>query len=259
MGILNVTPDSFYDGGKYNNRERALARAAAIAEEGGGIIDIGGESTRPGAEPVSAQEEMDRICSVIEDVVKETGLPVSIDTTKSPVAEAAARVGAQIINDISGGLFDPDILDVAAKHNIYIVLTHFAGQPFDIHGKVLYTDFLDEMKISLARSCCAALEKGIKSDNIILDPGIGFGKSLEENYKIIGGVAELKKIGYPLLIGLSRKSLIGKLYSQEEDRLSATIALNSVAVYAGADIIRVHDVKAHTLAMQALSKLREVL
>ena len=258
MGILNVTPDSFYDGGKYHNEGLALERALIIAKEGGDIIDIGGESTRPGSSSVSAQEEMDRVCPIIESVVKETGLPVSIDTTKSSVAEQALSLGAVMVNDISGGLFDPEILNVTAKKKAFIVLTHTSGRPLDMQNNTFYKDIITELKQALELRLSAAIGNGIESSKIVIDPGIGFGKSLDDNYKIINKIPELKKIGYPVLIGLSRKSLIDKLYTKDEDSLSATIALNAVAIHAGADIIRVHDIKAHNLAMQALIKLREV-
>ena len=257
MGILNVTPDSFYDGGKYKDKEKALRRAREMAVEGADIIDVGGESTRPGAQPVSAQEEIDRVCPVIEAIVKEIPLMVSADTTKSGVAAAAAAAGAVIINDVSGATFDSDMLDVAASSGCAIVLAHTSGAQGEMREKTSYNDLLDCIISFLLERKAAAVEKGVDAGNIILDPGIGFGKTLDDNYKIIKGIPELKKNGSPVLIGLSRKSLIGRLYTKEEDRLAATIALNSVAVYSGADIIRVHDVKAHNLAMAALLKLRE--
>ena len=258
MGILNVTPDSFYDGGKYKDKERALRRAREMADEGADIIDVGGESTRPGAQPVSAQEEIDRVCPVIEAIVKEIPLMVSVDTTKSSVADAAVAAGAVIINDISGASFDHSMLDVAASSGCAIVLTHTSGRPGDMQKKIFYDDLLSDITAFLLKRKAAAVEKGIDAGNVILDPGIGFGKTLDDNYKIVKSIPELKKNGSPILIGLSRKSLIGKLYTKKEDRLAATIALNSVAVYSGADIIRVHDVKAHNLAMAALLKLKEV-
>jgi len=258
MGILNVTPDSFYDGGRYKDKEKALQKAREMADEGADIIDVGGESTRPNARPVSAQEEIDRVCPVIEAMAKEIPLMVSADTTKSDVAAAAVAAGAVIINDISGASFDCGMLDVAASSGCAIVLTHTSGRPGDMQEKTFYNDLLGDITSFLLARKAAAVEKGVDTGNIILDPGIGFGKTLDDNYRIIRGVPELKKNGSPILIGLSRKSLIGKLYVKDEDRLAATIALNSVAVYSGADIIRVHDVKAHNLAMAALLKLREV-
>ena len=258
MGILNVTPDSFYDGGKYMDKEKALQRAREMAADGAGIIDVGGESTRPDALPVSAQEEIDRVCPVIEAIVGEIPLMVSVDTTKSSVASAAVTAGAVIINDISGASFDHAMLDIAASSGCAIVLTHTSGLPDEMQKKTSYNNLLGDIISFLLSRKAAAVEKGVDAGNIILDPGIGFGKTLDDNYRIIKGIPELKKNSSPILIGLSRKSLIGKLYTKEEDRLAATIALNSVAIYSGADIIRVHDVKAHSLAMAALLKLREV-
>ena len=258
MGILNVTPDSFYDGGKYKDKEKALQKAREMAADGADIIDVGGESTRPDASPVPAQEEIDRVCPVIEAIVKEVPLMISVDTTKGSVAAAAAAAGAVIINDISGASFDHAMLDVAASCGCAIVLTHTSGRPDDMQEKTSYDDLLGDITAFLLERKDAAIEKGVDAGNIILDPGIGFGKTLDDNYKIIKNIPELKKNGSPILIGLSRKSLIGKLYTEDEDRLAATIALNSIAVYFGAGIIRVHDVKAHSLAMAALLKLKEV-
>jgi dihydropteroate synthase len=258
MGILNVTPDSFYDGGRYLGKEAAMERARQMADNGADIIDVGGESTRPGAAAVGAQEEMDRVCPVIEAAAKELPVLLSVDTTKSAVAAAAAAAGASIINDISGASFDAAMLGTAAASGAAIVLTHTSGRPREMQSKTSYIDLIGEIKSFLERVSAEAEAKGIDKGRIILDPGIGFGKTFEDNYRIIRHIPELKKIGFPLLIGLSRKSLIGKLYAKDENRLAATIALNSVAVYAGADIIRVHDVKAHNLAMAALLKLRQV-
>ncbi len=258
MGILNVTPDSFFDGGRYDTPDLALKRAMQMAEEGADIIDIGGESTRPGSGPVAAQEEMDRVCPVIEAIRRETSLPVSVDTTKASVAEESLRLGATMINDISGGVFDPGILDVAARYGSEIVLMHTRGEPGTMQMNTGYADLMGEIRDYLAYSVKAALAAGIPPEKIILDPGFGFGKTLEDNYRILKNLARFKKIGYRLLIGLSRKSMIGRLYHGEEDRLPATIALNTIALQNGADIIRVHDVRAHRLAMTAIFKLHEV-
>jgi dihydropteroate synthase len=258
MGILNVTPDSFFDGGRYNSPDLALKRAMQIVEEGADIIDIGGESTRPGSDPVPAQEEIDRVCPVIEAIRRETSLPISVDTTKASVAEESLRLGASMVNDISGGVFDPGILDVAARYGSDIVLMHTKGEPGAMQCNPEYADLLGEIRDYLADSVKAALASGISPEKIILDPGLGFGKTLEDNYRILKNLAEFKKNGYRLLIGLSRKSMIGKLYCGEDDRLPATIALNTIALQNGADIIRVHDVRAHRLAMTAIYKLHEV-
>ncbi len=258
MGVLNVTPDSFSDGGLFFDRNRALERAVRMAEEGAGIIDVGGESTRPGAEPVSAQEETDRICPVIEAVARETGLPVSADTSKASVAEAAADAGAVIINDISGGTFDPDILRAAAEKGCGLILGHTSGRPSVMQQNTEYKCLMEDICSALASSARMAEGAGVPKDMIILDPGIGFGKTPEDNYRIIKNIGFIKKIGFPVLIGLSRKSLISRLYSSGEDLLPGTLALNTAAVLAGADIIRVHDVKSHVLAVAAAAELMKV-
>lgn len=256
MGILNVTPDSFYDGGRYSDTDTALARAVQMAAEGADIIDIGGESTRPGAVPVSAAEEIDRVCPVIEMIRREVEIPVSIDTTKSPVAREAVRAGAVIINDVSGLTFDPGIARVAAEYGTELAVSHIKGNPGNMQKNTTYADLMQDILDFLKRSAENAMSAGVEHDRIIIDPGIGFGKSLEQNYIILNNIHLLKQTGFPVLIGLSRKSLIGRLYQGDEDRLPATIALNAVASARGADIIRVHDVKAHRLAMESIDFLK---
>lgn len=259
MGILNVTPDSFYDGGKYNSIENAVTRALKMFEEGADIIDIGGESTRPGAEQVSISEEIERVVPVIERIIKRIPVPVSIDTTKSLVAAEAVKAGASIINDISGLTFDPTIVKVAAENKTGLVINHIKGTPADMQKNTGYNNIIEDILDFLNRSINIALNGGVSGEKIIIDPGIGFGKSLEQNYFILNNIMEFRKTGYPVLIGLSRKSLIGKLYPGDEDRLPATIALNAVAVNNGADIIRVHDVRAHRLAMDSIDFLKRAV
>ncbi len=259
MGILNVTPDSFYDGGVYDTADKAFLRAVRMYEEGADIIDIGGESTRPGAESVSEQHEIDRVVPVIERIVKEIPIPVSIDTTKSTVALEAVKAGASIINDISGFTFDPGIIRVAADYTAGVVINHIKGTPADMQKNTGYNDIIKDILDFLDVSIKNALNGGVSPDKIIVDPGIGFGKSLEQNYVILNSIGRFRDTGYPVLIGLSRKSLIGKLYSSDEDRLPATIALNAAAVMNGADIIRVHDVKAHRLAIDSIDFLKRTV
>jgi len=256
MGILNVTPDSFYDGGRYSSSDRALARAVEMAAEGADIIDVGGESTRPGSLPVEAGEEIDRVCPVIEKICGETGIPVSVDTTKSAVALEAVKAGASIINDISGLTFDPEVAAVAAEHKTGLVISHIRGIPENMQKNTSYGDLMKDILDFLNHSAENALKRGVARESIIIDPGIGFGKSFEQNYIILNNIGLLRGAGYPVLIGLSRKSLIGRLYQGEEDRLPATIALNAAAVLKGADIIRVHDVRAHKLAMAGIDFLK---
>ncbi len=256
MGVLNITPDSFYDGGRYFSREKAVERARRLYDEGADIIDIGGESTRPGSSSVSVAEEIDRVCPVIEAISGDIDIPISIDTYKSDVADEALKAGASIVNDISGLAFDERMADVVAKHKAYIVLMHIKGTPENMQVDPQYENLLEEIYTYLEGAKNKALDKGIDKEKIIIDPGIGFGKTLEDNYKIIRNLEYFKRMGFPLLIGVSRKSLIGKLYGGDEDRLFATIALNSISVIYGADIIRIHDVEAHRLALASVEMLK---
>lgn len=257
MGILNVTPDSFYDGGKFDDPVAAADRAFIMADEGADIIDIGGESTRPGSEPVSTQQEIDRVCPVIEKL-KDLERPVSIDTTKAVVAEEALKLGASIINDISGLKFDPAMIDTAVRYNAGVVISHIKGIPGDMQKNPVYENLIEEILLYLSESAEKAETAGVSTDKIIIDPGIGFGKTLEDNYRIINSLSRFKETGYPVLMGLSNKSLIARLYSEDEDRLPATLALNAVSVYNGADIIRVHNVKEHKLMIESLNMLKKV-
>lgn len=256
MGILNVTPDSFYDGGRYSTTEKSIERARQIFNEGADIIDIGGESSRPGSLPIPVQEEIDRVCPVIEYISKNIDISISIDTYKSKVADAAIKAGAKIVNDISAMSIDEEMAAVVAAHKTHIVLMHMKGEPQTMQNDTYYDDLLDEIYLFLGDRVKNALLHGIAHDKIIIDPGIGFGKSLNDNYEIIKNLNLFKELGFPLLIGLSRKSLIGQLYEEGADRLPATIALNTISVIKGADIIRVHDVREHCLALKAIEMLK---
>ncbi len=258
MGILNVTPDSFYDGGRYPDTGRAVERAYRMRDEGADIIDVGGESTRPGAKAVTAEEEIGRVCPVIEKIAMDIGIPVSVDTSKSKVARAALAAGASIVNDISGLSFDRETAGVAAEFGAGVVLMHIRGTPETMQNDPRYADLVGEISAFLAGAAQRAMASGIGREKIIIDPGIGFGKTLEDNYRIIKNLHEFRKLGFPVLVGLSRKSLIGKLYGGDEDRLPATIALNAASVLNGADIIRVHDVKEHRLALDGLEMLKRI-
>ncbi len=258
MGILNVTPDSFYDGGKYNSIDAALYHVSEMIHDGVDIIDVGGESTRPGAQEVAVEEEIDRVCPVIEKIIHEFNIPVSIDTRKSKVADEALKLGAMMVNDITGLQADPDMPVTIAQYNAYCVLMHIKGTPRTMQLNTEYDDLLSEITRYLYNSIEIAKKAHIADDKIIVDPGIGFGKSLEQNYVILNNIKYFKKLGYPVLIGLSRKSLIGRLYDTDEDRLPATIALNAIALYNGADIIRVHDVKEHKLIIKPLKMFYQV-
>jgi dihydropteroate synthase len=258
MGILNITPDSFYDGGIYFDKNRAVERAYRIRDEGADLIDIGGESTRPGSLPITAAEEMDRICPVIEAIAGDIGIQISADTSKSHVARAALAAGATIVNDISGLTFDKDMARAVAGYGAGIVLMHIKGRPENMQQNPRYDDLIPDICSFLKEAVRKATEAGIKHDRIIVDPGIGFGKTFEDNYRIINNLREFKKLGFPVLVGLSRKSLIGRLYGSESDRLPATIALNTASILNGADIIRVHDVMEHRLALAGLEMLKRI-
>ncbi|HSV98214.1 MAG TPA: dihydropteroate synthase [Spirochaetota bacterium] len=258
MGIVNVTPDSFYDGGRYFDTESAKAHARRLCADGADILDIGGESSRPGARRISEQEEMDRVCPVIEFAARNFDTVVSVDTCRAGVAAAALGAGATVINDISALGMDDEMAPLAARTGAYVVLMHMKGAPQTMQDNPVYGDVVAEVAGALDERAEYAMSAGIGRDRIILDPGIGFGKTMEHNYLILRNLGRFKRSGFPLLVGLSRKSLIGGLYDDESDRLPATIALNAVAVMAGADIIRVHDVREHRLAMEAVTMLSRV-
>ncbi|HOS40456.1 MAG TPA: dihydropteroate synthase [Spirochaetota bacterium] len=258
MGIVNVTPDSFYDGGKYRDHAAAVSHAVDMVDAGADIIDIGGESSRPGARPVSSHEECDRVCPVIEALRNRVTVPISVDTYKAEVARAAISAGASMINDISGLRSDPSIASIAADAGAYLVLMHMRGTPATMQHNTHYDDLIAEIAESLAESARIAQEHGVAREKIIVDPGIGFGKTLDDNYKLINNIAYFRRLGYPVLIGLSRKSLIGGLLKDGEDRLPGTIALNSMAAYFRADIVRVHDVREHRLALRMIDHARSL-
>ena len=243
MGILNITPDSFSDGGLYFNKEKAIAHGLRIVEEGADLIDIGGESTKPGSKPLSLEEELSRVIPVIESLVKEVDIPISIDTYKSKVAQKAMEAGAEIINDISGLNFDPDLAKVAAKRNAPLILMHIRGTPETMQKDVHYDSLFSEILQCLKDSIQKAENAGLDNEQIIIDPGIGFGKTLEDNLLIIKNLSEFRVLGKPILLGTSRKSFIGKILNTEvEDRLEGTLSSIAIGVLNGAHIIRCHDV-----------------
>jgi dihydropteroate synthase len=243
MGVLNVTPDSFSDGGRFFDRAEALRRLEELQAEGADIIDVGGESTRPGASPVSGEEELRRVMPAVEAAAARLDLPVSIDTTKSGVARAALDAGAEVINDISGLRFDPELAELAAESGAGLVLMHIRGEPRTMQRDVHYDDLMGEIVGELRESTERALAAGCRAEQLVVDPGIGFGKTAEHNLAIINGLGGLQELGYPVLIGPSRKSFIGKILGLEVgERLEATIAACVVALLRGARIFRVHDV-----------------
>ncbi len=245
MGILNVTPDSFSDGGKHFDKDSAIRHAIQMAEDGADIIDIGGESTRPGSDAVDAEEEIKRTMPVIEALAKKISLPISIDTYKSEVSRKALEAGASIVNDISGLRFDPRMPDVIAKYKAPVVIMHIKGAPKNMQQNPEYEALIPEIMDYLRESIAIAVRAGIHEDKIIIDPGIGFGKTLEHNLEIINNLHEFKLLGKPVLIGPSRKSFIGKIFDNAptDERLEGTAAAVAISILKGADIIRVHDVK----------------
>ena len=245
MGVLNVTPDSFSDGGEFLAPEAAIAQARQISADGADLIDVGAESTRPGSDRVSADEQIVRLRQILPPVV-ESRLLVSIDTTRPPVAEFALDAGVAIINDVSAGRDDPDILTLAARRKAPIILMHMLGAPKSMQVDPHYDDVVGEVRDFLAQRIAAAVAAGVPREHIIIDPGIGFGKLLEHNVALLAGVGELAKLGRPVLIGPSRKRFIGELTAQQTPakRVGGTIAACLTAWRRGASIFRVHDVSA---------------
>ncbi len=246
MGILNITPDSFSDGGAFFDHQKAVEQAYRMVEEGADIIDIGGESTRPNAPPVTPEEELRRVIPVIEAVAGKMDVLLSVDTSKSRIAEEALAAGAHIINDVSALRFDPSLAGVAARTGVPIVLMHMRGTPATMQQNISYEDTISEIIAHLRDRIAFAEQAGIRQGQIIIDPGIGFGKSLErDNFTILRNLEEFASLGKPILVGPSRKAFLGKLMDLPvEDRVEATAAAISVAIMNGANIVRVHDVKA---------------
>lgn len=259
MGVLNITPDSFSDGGCFLDSEDAYQRALQIEKEGADIIDIGGESTRPGSLGVSAELELKRVTPVLKRLKKRLKIPISIDTTKAEVAEAALEEGASIVNDVSGLRGDEKIASVCASYSAGLVLMHMKGNPRTMQRHPAYKNLLKEVRLYLEKAIKVARAYGVKKEYIIIDPGIGFGKTLKHNLEIIKELSFFKRLGFPLLIGLSRKSFIGKILDlKPEQRLLPTVCANAVAIYNGADIIRVHDVKEAVMAARMVDAVTKV-
>ena len=247
MGILNITPDSFSDGGKFTELNIALQQVQRMQAEGVDIIDIGGESTRPGSDPVSQDEQIQRVVPVITAIRQQLNcsLAISIDTTSSVVAKAALDAGATIINDVSGGLADPAILTLAATTNTPIILMHSKGTPKTMQDHPYYDDVIAEVIAALKQCIAAALAAGIKKENIILDPGIGFGKRKQDNLDLLAHLDALVALGFPVLLGASRKRFMGTLcdVSEPSELVTATAVTTALGVMAGVQLFRVHDVK----------------
>ena len=251
-GVLNVTPDSFSDGGDFLDPERASARAAAMLDEGAQIIDVGGESTRPGSDPVSPEEELRRVVPVIRGIMAERPEAiVSIDTYRAGTAEAALQAGASVVNDVSALRRDPGMPDVVADAGCPVILMHMLGEPKTMQRDPHYDDVVREVRDFLAGRAERAVAVGVEEENIILDPGIGFGKTLEHNLALLRHLDSLVELGFPVLVGASRKTFIGKITGVEEarERVFGTVAANVIACARGATFFRVHDVRANREAL----------
>ena len=256
MGILNITPDSFSDGGDFFEKNIAIDRALEMVEQGADIIDIGGESTRPFSDSVSLKEEISRVIPVIEGICKESDVCISIDTTKSKVASEALEAGASLINDISAMEIDSLMVDVALKFNCPIVLMHMKGIPKNMQDNPQYQSLISDIKEYLLARIDFVVSKGIDRNKIIIDPGIGFGKTVENNFEIINNLDQFVKMNFPVLLGASRKSFIGvSLNLPENDRLEGSIAANIIGLQKGAKIFRVHDVVETNRAMLIANKI----
>jgi dihydropteroate synthase len=257
MGIINVTPDSFYDGGKRFDPSKAIADGLGLVEAGADIVDVGGESTRPGAPPVSVEEELRRVLPVVQGLRRTVKVPISIDTYKAPVARAALTEGADIVNDISALRFDPEMGALLAREKVPVVLMHMQGTPQTMQAEPRYDDVLREVQDFLAARTEFALDAGVERNHIILDPGIGFGKTVDHNLILLRGLPSLASLGYPILVGASRKAFIGKILDAKPDeRLEGSVAAAVSAVFGGAQIIRAHDVKETRRALRVADAIR---
>jgi dihydropteroate synthase len=244
MGILNVTPDSFSDGGRFHKFEQAVDQGIRMADEGADIIDVGGESTRPGSDPVALDDELSRVIPVIESLTQKTNIPVSIDTYKAEVARRALDAGAQMINDISALRFDPKMRKVASESKVPVILMHILGTPKEMQKDPFYREVIAEITDYLKESIQIAEKAGIEKKRLIIDPGIGFGKRLEDNLNILKNLKRFSILGCPILIGCSRKSFIGRILNLPVDeRLEGSLAALTLAVVNGANLVRVHEVK----------------
>lgn len=258
MGIVNVTPDSFSDGGRFAAPEAAVAHGLRLAADGADLLDVGGESTRPGSEPVDAAEELRRVLPVVTELARRAGVPVSIDTTKAVVADRAAAAGAVLVNDISGLRFDPELADVVRERDLGLVLMHSRGRPKDMQAAPRYDDVLGEVGRELGEALARAAARGVAVEATILDPGLGFAKRLEDNLALLAALPALRaRLGRPLLVGPSRKSFIGGVTGAGPDaRLPGTLAAVAAAVLGGAELVRVHDVAEARQAADVAAAIR---
>jgi dihydropteroate synthase len=257
MGIINVTPDSFFDGGRRYDPEKAVADGVVMAASGADILDVGGESTRPGAQPVSEEQELARVLPVVRGLRRAVGAPISIDTYKSTVARAALDAGADIVNDVSALRFDAAMAPILAAEKVPVILMHMQGTPQTMQQDPRYADVVREVRDFLAEQMYEAMDAGIAQDRIVLDPGIGFGKTLEHNLLLLRGLPALTALGQPLLVGVSRKGFIGKILDLDPPgRLEGSLAAAVAAILAGANIVRVHDVSETCRAARIADAIR---
>lgn len=257
MGVLNVTPDSFSDGGQFNRPDAALARARQMVADGATFIDIGGESTRPGATPVSVQEELDRVCPVVEAAARELDAVISVDTSAPEVMAETAKLGAGLINDVRA-LQRDGAPEVAAKAGIPVCIMHIQGEPDTMQDRPEYRNVRREVSAFLTERIRVAEHAGIRPENILLDPGFGFGKSLEHNLQLLASLEQMHILGHPLLVGVSRKSMLGRITGREvNERLPASLAAATIAAMKGASIIRVHDVRETVDAIRVVAAVKE--
>ena len=257
MGVLNVTPDSFSDGGEHFDTDAAVARALEIERAGAGLLDIGGESTRPGASPVSSDEELRRVIPVLEKLNGKLNIPISIDTSKSAVAEAAAERGAEIVNDVTALRGDRRMAEVVARGKLGLILMHMRGEPATMQLRPFARDVMKDVASGLRRAAAAARAAGIAKSRIVVDPGLGFGKSDAQNFELIANLSEFAKLGFPVLLGPSRKGFVGRALGgvSKDQRVWGTAALVTAGILQGAHIVRVHDVR----EMAQVAKLADAM
>lgn len=257
MGVVNVTPDSFSDGGRFAAGDQAVAHALSLVEEGADILDIGGESTRPGSQSVSLQEELDRVIPVIKALRTRTDVPISVDTSKPAVMRAAVLAGADIINDVLA-LQEPGALETAAELGVTVCLMHMQGRPRTMQQAPAYDNVVQDVYLFLKERMAACEDAGLPGDKLMLDPGFGFGKTLDHNLTLLGALPELKALGAPVLVGLSRKSMFGDLLGLAvHERRDASISAAALAVMRGADIVRAHDVRGTVQAVRLAAAIRD--
>ncbi|EMP55314.1 7,8-dihydropteroate synthase [Marinobacter santoriniensis NKSG1] len=259
MGILNVTPDSFSDGGRFNSPEAALARARQMIDDGATFIDVGGESTRPGAAPVSLQEELDRVCPVVEAISRELDTVISVDTSSPEVMTESAKLGAGLINDVRA-LQREGAPEAAADADIPVCIMHIQGEPDTMQDRPSYRNVRRDVSSFLTERMRVAEAAGVRPENIVLDPGFGFGKTLEHNLQLLASMEQLHILGHPLLIGISRKSMLGQITGREvNERLPASLAAATIAAMKGAGIVRVHDVRETVDAIRVVAAMKEAV